>query len=94
MKKKIAIICLMCLLLVLLAGCGRKIVDENGYEHDLFYGFAKLKEIDDFADICYDPKTKVCYIIIHSTYKGGISPYYIINENGKPEIAVYGVNYK
>lgn len=94
MKKKIAIICLICLLLILLVGCSKKVVDENGDEHTLFYGLAMIETIEPGTKICYDLKTKVCYIIIRDAYKGGISPYYVISENGKPEIAVYGVNYK
>ena len=44
--------------------------------------------------LLYDPETKVVYMYICTLNRAGISPYYIIGENGKPEIAMYGVNYK
>ena len=41
----------------------------------------------------YDKTTKIVYVLQDSSCYGGITPYYILNENGKPEIAVYGENY-
>ena len=94
MKKKIAIICLMCLLLVFLTGCSQKIIDEKGDEHELYFGLACVNNLGNGSKICYDTNTKICYIVIDVVYQAGVSPYYVIGENGEPEIAVYGVNYK
>lgn len=43
--------------------------------------------------IVKDMDTNVCYIICSFSGRWSMCPYYVINENGKPEIAVYGVNY-
>lgn len=41
----------------------------------------------------YDKTTKIVYVLQNTSCYGGITPYYILDENGKPEIAVYGENY-
>ena len=44
----------------------------------------------------YDKTTKIVYVAQGSDSYGGVSgitPYYVLDENGKPEIAIYGENY-
>ena len=43
--------------------------------------------------IAYDPDTHVCYMVCYAANRLSVCPYYIIGSDGKPEIAVYGVNY-
>jgi len=95
--KKAVLLLMFMLLAVVLAGC-TKATDPYGIERDVSHGFVEVETIlNNIAYgnvvVCYDPKTMVCYLKICDSYRIGLSPYYIIGENGKPEIAVYGVNY-
>ena len=96
--KKIILVILLAAVLFIVAGCATKVVDEKGMERETDYGLIVIEKhhngISGSREIVYDPITKVCYTVIDDTYRAGISPYYIIGEDGKPEIAVYGVNYK
>lgn len=93
MKKILCI--LLCIILCLLVSACEKITDENGVERNIEYGLIEVGKVsgNGYSVICYDPATKICYLVVSVPYKYGISPYYIINESGEPEIAVYGVNY-
>ena len=44
----------------------------------------------------YDKNTKVMYWLFYDTWDGcmSVSPYYIVDKNGKPEIGVYKKNYE
>lgn len=94
--KKAVLLIMFMLLTVVLAGC-TKVTDPNGIERNVSYGLVEvetiMKNIGQQTAVYYDPKTMVCYLATFSTYQMGLSPYYIIGEDGKPEIAVYGVNY-
>jgi outer membrane lipoprotein-sorting protein len=95
--KKAVLLLMFILLVVVLAGC-TKATDPNGIERNASYGLVEVKTIlnnivDGNVVVCYDPKTMVCYLKICDSYRMGLSPYYVIGEDGKPEIAVYGVNY-
>ncbi len=81
--------------LMILAGCKGTTVDQYGNTRNTIYGLVEVKELisDEAYGVAYDPETKVCYILFQAPYKSGASPYYIINDNGLPEIAIYGVNY-
>lgn len=96
MKKKILLVmfCLICL--IVLAGCKDTTRDPlTGEERTIDSGLVELKFMDKTGKICYDPTTNVCYYMVYrNSYSSGLSPYYIIGEDGKPEIAVYGVNYR
>ena len=67
-------------------------------ERETNYGFIIIEKPyigrGDNCELVYDPITKVCYIIIDGYHIAGITPYYIIGKDGKPEIAIYGVNYE
>ena len=97
--KKIILILVLIGLVCLLSGCQSTAVDIYGNEKTVTYGFIEIKRAgygsSQFQDscICYDPKTKVCYIVVEAPYKTGLSPYYIVDGDGKAEIAIYGVNY-
>lgn len=69
------------------------VVDENGVSHPSTFGLVEIKSIDG-SQLLYDPETKVIYMWVHGGNRAGISPYYVIGQDGRPEIAVYGVNYK
>lgn len=95
--KKAILLTMFMLLVVVLAGC-TKVTDPNGIERNVSYGLVEVKTIlnnitEGSVVVCYDPKTMVCYLKMCDHYRMGLSPYYIIGKDGKPEIAVYGVNY-
>lgn len=94
MKKLLIFLCLI-LCLCILSGC-QTVTDEFGNERVIQYGLVELHKVpgDGEFTICYDPTTNICYMKIAGLYRLALSPYYIIGEDGKPEIAVYGVNYK
>ena len=99
MKKYILIIILIISCLIL-SGCGKTVKESYlGYEqeHELKYGhYAIIKDYYEdggHSYLTYDIETKIMYQIIASPHCLGISEYYI-NKNNKPEIAIYGYNYK
>ena len=95
--KKGVLALLAVVLVVLLAGCSRETVtDSDGVQRPYEYGLAELEVISDDASgayVAYDPRTMVCYLVLHGIKRLAISPYYVVNEWGEPEIAVYGENY-
>ena len=91
MIKKITIVILLVSALFLLCGC------DNSSDQYNSYGFIIINNSyngNNLCSICYDPASKVCYIFIEFANRVGLSPYYILNEDGKPEIGVYGQNVK
>lgn len=100
MKKYILIILLIGLCLVLV-GCGKTTKEAYlGYEqeHQVIYDhYAIVKQYDvgmaEKVFIVYDLNTRIMYQIIWDGSKCGICEYYI-RVNTKPEIAIYGYNYK
>lgn len=93
--KKILLIISLLILVFILTGC-TTVTDDNGIERKIEYGLITIDEEskNGHFEICYDPTTKICYMKLSSVYRLAISPYYIIGNDGKPEIAIYGVNYK
>jgi len=98
MKKYILIIILIITCLVL-SGCVSTTKESYlGYpqEHEVIYGnYAVIKEIDSNGEmtLVYDINTRIMYQIITYGNHCGICEYYI-RVNNKPEIAIYGYNYK
>ena len=96
--KKIILVLLLASVLFVLASCTTKVIDENGIERESQYGLIVVDKLYHDSDmdciVAYDPRTKICYMIIDAFRRAGVSPYYIIGEDGKPKIAVYGVNYE
>ena len=95
MKKYILIVALICLCFAL-SGCGDMIKESDlsyEQEHRIIYSkYAIIKEYDKFY-LVYDIDTRIMYQIIDAVYRSGISEYYV-NNNNKPEIGIYGYNYK
>ena len=90
--KKFIIVLIMLVIIIFLTGC-EKVKDENGEYVSSNFGLIKIEDKDQ-KELLYDPETKIVYMYLYDYYRAGISPYYVIGENGKPEIAMYGVNYK
>ena len=95
MKKRLIFLAILLVALLALTGCADKVKDIHGTEQTIHYGFVKIRELNGNGDtaIACDPSTMICYYYYQYLYAFSISPYYIIGENGTPEIAVYGVNY-
>jgi len=97
MYKRIALLMIMILCLLIFCGCRSTAVDDLGNEREIYYGLMILKERKTYGDgvsfIAYEPETKVCYIVTDDLYRLSMTPYYIVNENGAIEVAVYGRNY-
>lgn len=86
-------------------GCGDKEINDNGEKVQSFGQFIEIKEIQIVSSngfsrysqyFVYDKTTKIVYVVQGSDRYGGIggiTPYYVLDENGKPEIAIYGENY-
>lgn len=93
MVKRIFVIIILMITLLCLTGCTE--TDINGEERYIEYGMFKLRDIsgNGSSNVMYDPNTRICYLVVSTVHRYGITPYYIIGEDGKPEIAVYGVNY-
>lgn len=95
MKKIISILILVILTGILLCGCSHKTYTNSN--KSMFQSkFAVIREDEGFSNdtyLIYDKYTKVVYLYITDGYRGGITPYYIVID-GKPTIAVYGVNYE
>lgn len=83
-------------------GCGDKEINDNGEKVQSFGQFIEIKEIQIVSSngfslysqyFVYYKTTKIVYVVQGSDRYGGITPYYVLDENGKPEIAIYGENY-
>ena len=99
--KKLLIGLLVSGLTLSFTGCGDKVVNDKGEKVQSFGQFIEINKTDVTSSngyrfsqyFVYDKTTKIVYVLQDSSCYGGITPYYILNENGKPEIAVYGENY-
>lgn len=97
--KRFLLLLVLLLFAIMLSGCVQKTIDSKGIERHVSYGLIEIETLNgngaEPSDtvVAYDPQTMICYLKISGYYRLGISPYYIIGEDGKPEIAVYGVNY-
>ena len=82
-------------------GCGDKVVNDKGEKVQSFGQFIEIKETQIASSngyifsqyFVYDKTTKIVYVLQGSEHYSGITPYYVLNKNGKPEIAIYGENY-
>ena len=103
--KKLLIGLLVSGLALSFAGCDDKEINDSGEKVQSFGQFIEFKEIKIASSngymfsqyFVYDKTTKIVYVAQGSDRYGGISgitPYYVLDENGKPEIAIYGENYK
>lgn len=102
--KKLLIGLLVSGLTLSFTGCGDKVINDKGEKVQSFGQFIEIKKTKIASNdgyifnqyFVYDKTTKIVYVVQGSDRYGGIggiTPYYILDENGKPEIAVYGENY-
>lgn len=99
--KNLTVGLLMAGLALSFAGCGDKKINNSGEKVHPFGQFIEIKEIR--ITPCdgrilsqyfvYDKTTKIVYVVQSPDRYSGITPYYVLDENGKPEIAIYGENY-
>lgn len=103
--KNLTVGLLMAGLVLSFTGCDDKEINDSGEKVQSFGQFIEFKEIKIASSngwymfsqyFVYDKTTKIVYIAQGSDSYGGVSgitPYYVLDENGKPEIAIYGKNY-
>lgn len=102
--KKLLIGLLISGLALSFTGCGDKVINDSGEKVQSFGQFIEIKEIQIVSSngfsqysqyFIYDKTTKIVYVVQGSDRYGigGITPYYVLDGNGKPEIAIYGENY-
>lgn len=83
-------------------GCGDKVINDNGENVSAYGQFIEIKRnfytdnLGNYTDqtFMYDKNTKIVYVYTERAYSTSTMTYYVLDENGKPEIAVYGKNYK
>lgn len=100
-EKKLLIGLLVSGLTLSFTGCGGKVVNDKGEKVQLFGQFIEINKTDVTSSnwyrfsqyFVYDKTTKIVYVLQGSEHYSGITPYYVLNKNGKPEIAIYGENY-
>lgn len=99
--KNLTVGLLMAGLVFSFAGCGDKTINDKGKE---VYSFGQFIEIKSYKfttsysnqyiqHFVYDKDSKIVYILYEKPYGVATSLYYVLDENGKPEIAIYGENY-
>ena len=99
--KKLLIGLLVSGLTLSFTGCGDKVVNDKGEKVQSFGQFIEINKTDVTSSngyrfsqyFVYDKTTKIVYVLQGSEHYSGITPYYVLNKNGKPEIAIYGENY-
>lgn len=81
-------------------GCGDKVINDKGEKVQSFGQFIEINRTEINLSgytlsqyFIYDKTTKIVYVLQNTSCYSGITPYYVLDENGKPEIAVYGENY-
>ena len=83
-------------------GCGGdEVINDKGEKVQSFGQFIEINTTQIASSdgyvfnqyFVYDKTTKIVYVLQDSSCYSGITPYYVLNENGKPEIAIYGENY-
>ena len=99
--KNLTVGLLMAGLALSFTGCGDKVVNDKGEKVQSFGQFIEINKTDVTSSngyrfsqyFVYDKTTKIVYVLQGSEHYSGITPYYVLDENGKPEIAIYGKNY-
>ena len=82
-------------------GCGNEVTNDSGEKVSSYGQFIEIKrnyyldsDVNSTDQIfMYDKDTKIVYVYTERPYSTSTMPYYVLDENGKPEIAVYGENY-
>ena len=99
--KNLTVGLLMAGLALSFTGCGDKVVNDKGEKVQSFGQFIEINKTDVTSSngyrfsqyFVYDKTTKIVYVLQGSEHYSGITPYYVLDENDKPEIAIYGENY-
>lgn len=98
--KKLLIGLLISGLTLSFAGCGDKVINDRGEKVSSYGQFIEIKR-NHYTDskgegtsqiFMYDKNTKIVYVYTECKSTSTM-PYYVLDENGKPEIAIYGENY-
>lgn len=90
--KKILISLMLIVCLFMLVGCSSHKVSEDSNYYGYFIEVAQHDIPGARTIFMYDPITKVVYVEIRAGYHAGFSVYYVVI-NGKPEVALYGINW-
>lgn len=98
--KKLLIGLLVSGLALSFSGCGDKAINDKGEKVQSFGQFIEIKKTQIVSSngyfnqyFVYDKTTKIVYVLQGLKNFSGITTYYVLDENGKPEIAIYGENY-
>ena len=98
--KKLLIGLLVSGLALSFSGCGDKAINDKGENVQSFGQFIEINRTEINLSgytliqyFIYDKTTKIVYVLENTICYSGITPYYVLDENGKPEIAIYGENY-
>jgi len=99
--KKLLIGLLVSGLTLSFAGCGNEVINDSVEKVSSYGQFIEIKRnhyVDSRANatdqiFMYDKDTKIVYVYTERSYSTSTMPYYVLDENGKQEIAVYGENY-
>ena len=89
--KKILLALVLIVCIFIFTGCSRKVTEDSN-EYGYFIKITSYNDPGEWTTLMYDPVTKVIYVKISGAYQAGLSVYYTMI-NGKPEIAIYGVNW-
>lgn len=102
--KKVIVFLTALTLMFSVAGCGKEVVvNEYGEETPVYGDLIEIShrdyDITRRESLVYDKNTKVMYWYFYNIYNiwdgcVSVSPYYIVDKNGKPEIGVYKKNYE
>lgn len=99
--KKLLIGLLVSVMALSFTGCGDKVINDKGEKVSTYGQFIEIKR-NSYTDnsgnsvnqiFMYDKDTKIVYVYTERAYSTSTMPYYALDENGKPEIAIYGENY-
>ena len=100
--KKLLIGLLVSGLVLSCTGCGGdEVINDSGEKVSSYGQFIEIKR-NHYTDsntnatdqiFMYDKDTKIVYVYTERSYSTSTMTYYVLDENGKPEIAVYGENY-
>lgn len=90
--KKILIALVLIACIFMLTGCLSHPATEDSNEYGYFVKITSYNDPGEWTTLMYDPVTKVIYVKISCAYQAGLSVYYTVVD-GKPEIAIYGVNW-
>ena len=94
--KKLLIGLLISGLTLSFAGCGDNGEKIRSYGQFIEFKRNYYKDANAYGTdqiFMYDKDTRIVYVYTERPYATSVMPYYILDENGKPEIAIYGENY-